>query len=58
MSCTTEPEERVATRSDERRHGDDESARRLDRTDVDPFSSADLRTITPEEIQILAATGC
>jgi len=29
-----------------------------ERTDIEYFSAAELRAIAPEELQLLAATGC
>jgi hypothetical protein len=58
VSGTPVSEQLVATRSEERPRGEYESATQADRADVEPFKRADLRAITPEEIEILAATGC
>jgi len=36
----------------------DGDAERTGQTEIEPIDARELRTMTPEEIQILAATGC
>jgi hypothetical protein len=50
--------ERPAENVDDRAVNESGGADRTRRADVASIDAAELRAMTPEEIQILAATGC
>jgi len=53
-----ESKQRAATDVDERRVNERGVAHGTERTDVVWLDAAELLAITPEEVQLLAATGC
>jgi len=42
----------------ERPLASNDTVERTERTEIEWVAASELRTITPEEVQILAATGC
>jgi len=42
----------------ERPRASNDIVERTERTEIEWVDASELRTITPEEVQILAATGC
>ncbi len=58
MSGTTEAKQPVATNVDARPGNECGGADRTRQADVAWVDAVELRAIAPEEIQILAATGC
>lgn len=58
MNATKEAKRRVVTDVDGRADRDCGAADRTERADVESVDRVDLRAIAPEDIQILAATGC
>ena len=58
MSGALESKDGSTAGGDQRPSGSDGVAERTERAQVEPLNALELRTITPEQIQILAATGC
>jgi hypothetical protein len=58
MSDTTQPKQRTAASAEDRAAIERSVADRNERADVAGLDTMDLRALTPEEIQLLAATGC
>ncbi len=59
MSGAAESKDRSRTKPDRRPQGSDGIAEQsTEPALVERVTASELRTITPEEIQILAATGC
>jgi hypothetical protein len=58
MSGTTRPKQRTAASVDDRAATERSVADRNEGADVAGLDTKDLRALTPEEIQLLAATGC
>ncbi|HUL83152.1 MAG TPA: hypothetical protein VL131_13475 [Gammaproteobacteria bacterium] len=58
MSGAGLPEERDTPEQEPRTPECPESSTVGDAASLDPLFSTDLRTLTPEALQLLAATGC